>query len=136
DQDHPYGHGKAEFISSAIEGTLIGSAGAIIMYKAIQHLLYPTEIRRLDYGMWLVASTAVVNFIVGYICLQTGKKNQSLALIASGKHLQTDTWSTIGIIVGLLLLYFTGYAWIDSATAIVFSLFIMYTGYRIIRRSI
>lgn len=136
DSDHPYGHGKAEFISSAVEGTLIGCAGAIILYKAIQHLIYPGSIRRLDYGIWLIAVTALINFVVGYFCLQTGKKNQSLALIASGKHLQSDTWSTVGIIIGLVLLYLTGYVWIDSVVAILFSLFIMYTGYHILRRSI
>jgi cation diffusion facilitator family transporter len=136
DEDHPYGHGKAEFISSAIEGTLIGCSGAIILYKAIQHLVYPTAVRQLDFGIALIAATAVINFIVGYFCLRTGKRNQSLALIASGKHLQTDTWSTIGIAVGLLLLYLTGYVWIDSAVALIFSILIMYTGYRIIRRSI
>lgn len=136
DSDHPYGHGKAEFLSAAIEGTLIGTAGAIILYKAIQNLLYPAELHKIDYGILLVAATAVVNFFVGYICLRTGKKNNSLALMASGKHLQSDTWSTIGIIAGLILLYFTGYKWIDSAIAILFAVFIMYTGYRILRRSI
>jgi cation diffusion facilitator family transporter len=136
DSDHPYGHGKAEFLSAAIEGTLIGSAGAIILYKAIQSLFHPVELHKIDYGIWLVAATAVVNFIVGYFCLRTGKKNNSLALMASGKHLQSDTWSTIGIIVGLILLYFTGYKWIDSAVAILFACFIIYTGYTILRRSI
>lgn len=136
DDDHPYGHGKAEFLSAAVEGTLIGSAGAIILYKAIQNVINPVELHKIDYGIWLVAATAVINFVVGYFCLQTGKKNNSLALVASGKHLQTDTWSTIGIIAGLLLLYFTGYKWIDSAVAIVFGIYIMFTGYTIVRRSI
>jgi cation diffusion facilitator family transporter len=136
DYDHPYGHGKAEFLSAAMEGTLIGAAGAIILYKAIQHLIHPVDLKQLDYGIWLVAATALVNFIVGYACLRTGKKNGSLALMASGKHLQSDTWSTIGIIGGLALLYFTGYKWIDSAVALLFGLFIIYTGYRILRGSI
>jgi cation diffusion facilitator family transporter len=136
DMDHPYGHGKAEFISAAIEGTMIGSAGAIILYKAIQHLIHPVALHKLDFGILLVAITAVINFAVGYFCLQTGKKNNSAALIASGKHLQTDTWSTAGIIAGLALLYFTGYTWIDSAVAIIFGCFIVYTGYRIVRSSL
>lgn len=136
DSDHPYGHGKAEFLSAAIEGTLIGSAGAIILYKAIQSLLHPVELRKIDYGIWLVAATAVVNFVMGYFCLRTGRKNNSMALMASGRHLQTDTWSTLGIIAGLLLLYFTGLVWIDGAVAILFACFIMYTGYTILRRSI
>lgn len=136
DMDHPYGHGKAEFISAAIEGTMIGSAGAIILYKAIQHLISPVELQKIDFGMLLVSITAAINFIVGFFCLQTGKKNNSAALIASGKHLQTDTWSTVGIIIGLGLLYFTGYTWIDSAVACLFGCFIIFTGYRIVRHSI
>jgi cation diffusion facilitator family transporter len=136
DMDHPYGHGKAEFLSSAVEGTLIGSAGVIILYKAIQQLINPSQIHKIDIGIWLVAATAIVNFILGYYCLHTGKKNNSLALVASGKHLQSDTWSTLGIIVGLLLLWITGERWIDSVVAVAFALFIMYTGYKILRHSI
>lgn len=136
DTDHPYGHGKAEFVSAAIEGTMIGTAGIIILYKAIQHLIYPVALHKIDVGIILVAITALINFAVGYYCLKTGKKNNSAALIASGKHLQTDTWSTAGIIAGLVLLYFTGYSWIDSVVAGLFGFFIIYTGYRIIRSSI
>ena len=136
DRDHPYGHGKAEFLSAAMEGTMILFAGIIIIYQAVQQLIYPVELKKLDLGIWLVATTAVINFAMGTVCLRIGKKNSSLALTASGKHLQSDTWSTIGIIGGLFLLYFTGYKWIDSALAIGISLFIMITGYHIIRRSI
>ncbi len=136
DADHPYGHGKAEFISAAIEGTMIGTAGALILYKAVQHLVHPVELEKLDFGIILVAATAVVNYITGFFCLRTGKKNNSAALMASGRHLQTDTVSTIGILAGLALLYYTGYRWIDSAVAILFGLYIIYTGYRITRSSI
>ncbi|MBS1919168.1 MAG: cation transporter [Bacteroidetes bacterium] len=136
DKDHPYGHGKAEFLSAAIEGTMIGSAGAIILYKAIQSLIHPFELHKVDFGILLIAITAIINFIAGYYCLAIGKKNNSLALIASGKHLQTDTWSTVGIIIGLLLLYLTGYRWIDSVVAILFGIYIIFTGYQILRRSI
>ncbi|HWR34046.1 MAG TPA: cation diffusion facilitator family transporter [Chitinophagaceae bacterium] len=136
DADHPYGHGKAEFISAAIEGTMIGSAGAIILYKAIQHLINPVELDKIDFGILLISISAIVNFVVGFFCLKTGKKNNSTALIASGKHLQTDTLSTAGIIGGLALLYFTGYQWIDSAVACIFGCIIIFTGYRIVRHSI
>jgi cation diffusion facilitator family transporter len=136
DTDHPYGHGKAEFLSAAVEGTLIGAAGAIIIYKAVQNLVTPEELKHLDYGMLLVVTTAIINFGMGYVCLRTGRKNDSLALISSGKHLQSDTWSTVGIVAGLGLLYITGYKWIDSAVAIFFALFILYTAYKIIRRSV
>jgi cation diffusion facilitator family transporter len=136
DRDHPYGHGKAEFISAAIEGTMICSAGAIIFYKAIQNLIHPAPLHKLDLGIWLIAGTAIVNFIVGALCFRAGKRNNSLALMASAKHLQSDTYSTLGIIAGLALLYFTGYRWMDSAVAILFGAIIIFTGYRILRGSI
>jgi cation diffusion facilitator family transporter len=136
DKDHPYGHGKAEFISAAVEGTLIGVAGTIILYEAVQHIIHPVALKQIDTGIWLVGATAVVNYIMGYLCVRTGKRNNSLALEASGKHLQGDTYSTLGIIAGLILLYFTGRYWIDSAVAIIFGGFIVYTGYKIVRQSI
>jgi cation diffusion facilitator family transporter len=136
DSDHPYGHGKAEFISAAIEGTMIAVAGVLILYKGIQQLINPVELRQLDYGMILIAITAVANFAMGYICLRIGKRNQSAALVASGQHLLTDTWSTVGIIAGIGLLFITGEKWIDSIVALLFGVFILYTGYRIVRKSI
>ena len=81
-------------------------------------------------------ATALANYIMGYISIRKGRKNQSLALVASGKHLQSDTYSTLGIMVGLVLIYYTGFKWIDSATAILFSFLIIFTGYRILRQSI
>ena len=136
DHDHPYGHGKAEFLSAAIEGTMILSAGAIILYKATKSIFEPVPIHGLDGGIILVAITALINFGVGYYCLRIGRKNNSDALVASGKHLQTDTISTVGIIVGLLLLLITKLAWIDSAVAMIFGAIIGFTGYKIVRRSI
>lgn len=136
DADHPYGHGKAEFLSAAVEGTMIAVAGVIILYKAIETLIRPAPIHKLDTGIWLVAITAVINGAVGYYCVRTGKRNQSLALTASGRHLLSDTLSTGGIIIGLLLLYFTGYSWIDGVVAIIFGLIIIWTAYGILRGSI
>ncbi|HEV8286588.1 MAG TPA: cation diffusion facilitator family transporter [Chitinophagaceae bacterium] len=136
DINHPYGHGKAEFISAAVEGTLVLSAGAIIIYKAVQHLIYPVPINSIDWGIILVGSTAIINFGMGLIGVKYGKKNQSLALIASGRHLISDSYSTFGIIGGLLLIFFTKLVWIDSAVAMIFGAIIIYTGYKILRRSI
>lgn len=136
DIDHPYGHGKAEFISAAIEGSLISIAGLIIIYEAFVNLLHPHEIKELDYGIILVAATGLINYIAGSICLRTGRKNNSLALISSGKHLQTDTWSTLGIVIGLLLMLITKQLWLDSVVAIVFSILIIFTGYKILRSSV
>ncbi len=136
DEDHPYGHGKVEFISAAIEGTLIAVTGLLIIYEAIIHLVHPNTIQKLDYGIVLVLATGVINFVLGQICINVGKKNDSLALMASGKHLRTDTWSTVGICVGLWLMYLTNFRWLDSAVAILFSFIIIFTGYKIIRSSI
>ena len=136
DANHPYGHGKAEFLSAAMEGTLILSAGGIIIYTAIKNFIYPVEIHKLDQGIYLVAITALVNLIAGVLCLRRGKKNNSLALIASGKHLLSDSYSTFGIIIGLFLIFYTGQLWIDSAVSILFGVIIIYTGYKIIRSSI
>ena len=136
DINHPYGHGKAEFLSAAVEGTLILSAGAIIIYKAIQHFIFPVPIHSIDKGMILVGITGLVNLGVGFLGFRYGKRNQSLALIASGRHLISDSYSTFGIVAGLLLISFTKLVWIDSAIAIVFGAIIIYTGYKIVRRSI
>jgi cation diffusion facilitator family transporter len=136
DMDHPYGHGKAEFISAAVEGTLVLSAGLLIVYNAIKNLIYPVEISKIDLGIYLVAATAVINWILGAIALRQGKRNNSLALQASGKHLQSDTYSTAAIIVGLILISITHKVWIDGAVATGFGLFIIYTGYKIVRTSL
>ncbi|HEX2847157.1 MAG TPA: cation diffusion facilitator family transporter [Chitinophagaceae bacterium] len=136
DSDHPYGHGKAEFLSAAVEGTLVGIAGLIILYKAILSLIHPVELKKIDMGIWLVAATALINYLVGIYCERIGRKNDSMALQASGKHLQSDTLSTLGIIAGLVLLYFTGWNWIDGVVAILFGGFIIFMGYRILRSSI
>jgi cation diffusion facilitator family transporter len=136
DVDHPYGHGKAEFLSAAVEGALVLMAGLIIIYEAVFNLFYPHAIQKLDKGIYLVGTTALVNFIVGAICLRKGRRNQSMALVASGKHLQTDTYSTAGIIIGLLIILWTKLQWMDSAISLVFAGIILYTGYHILRTSI
>ncbi|MBS1755572.1 MAG: cation transporter [Bacteroidetes bacterium] len=136
DADHPYGHGKVEFISASVEGTLIIVAGLFAIYQAAEHLWKKNTVSRLDEGIYLVAGTALVNYLAGTICVKTGKKNNSLALVSSGKHLISDTYTTVGIIAGLVLLYFTKIKWVDSAVAILFALIIIYTGYKIIRSSI
>lgn len=136
DINHPYGHGKAEFLSAAVEGTLILSAGAIIIYKAVQHFIFPTPIHSIDKGIILIGITGLVNLCVGFLGFRYGKRNQSLALVASGRHLISDSYSTFGIVAGLLLISFTKIVWIDGAVAILFGGIIIYTGYKILRRSI
>lgn len=136
DLNHPYGHGKAEFISAAVEGTLVLSAGAIIIYSAVKNLLSPQGINALDTGIYLIAATAVANWMLGLMAYNQGEKNNSPALKASGKHLQTDSYSTFAVIAGLVLIALTQYVWIDSVVAIGFGLFVIYTGYNIVRSSL
>jgi cation diffusion facilitator family transporter len=136
DEDHPYGHGKIEFISAALEGSMIFVAGFVIIYNAIKNIVYPAPLLRLDFGIVLIMATGVLNYIMGMICVRIGTKHKSMALQASGKHLQTDTYTTVGIVIGLVLIYFTEIFWIDSVIAILFAFIIIYTGYKILRTSI
>lgn len=136
DNEHPYGHGKVEFISAAIEGTLISIAGVLIIFKGVDNLLHPHTLKKLDYGLILIAFTALINYVVGWYVVKHGKINQSPILIASGAHLQSDTYSTIGLLVGISLVMFTGFTWIDSIAALIFAGIIIFTGYKIIRKAI
>lgn len=136
DDDHPYGHGKVEFLSAAVEGTLVFVAGMLIIYSAVSNFLHSHNLEKLDYGIIMVAVTAIINFIAGSLAVRFGKSSNSLALLSHGKHLKTDTWSTAGLIIGLTLIYITKKLWLDSVIAIVFAFIILYTGYKIIRSSI
>lgn len=135
DADHPYGHGKIEFVSAAVEGVLIAVAAVFILIEAVIGLLEPVTIRQLDIGILLISGTAVANFIVGFIGVRAGIKNNSLALQASGRHLLSDTYTTLGILAGLVLIYLTGIVWIDSVVAMAVSLVILHTAFRIVRSS-
>lgn len=136
DEDHPYGHGKAEFLSAAVEGALVIMAGLIIIYEAVMDFIHPHVIQKLDKGIYLVGLTAIINYIVGAISIYKGKKNGSMALQASGKHLQSDTWSTLGIILGLVLIWYTKLTVLDAIVSLIFAGIIIYTGYHILRGSI
>lgn len=136
DREHPYGHGKAEFVSAAIEGGLIVAAGIMIIYETVMNFLHESPLQKLDTGLILVGATAVINYIAGMVCIRIGKKNSSLALQASGKHLQTDTYSTIGIIAGLVIILVTRLLWLDKVIALGMSVLVIYNGYRIIRTSL
>lgn len=136
DIEHPYGHGKAEFISAAAEGALIIAAGFLILYETFENFIHEMPLQQLSTGLYLVAFTAVVNYAAGYICIKVGKQNNSAALQASGKHLQIDTWSTLIIIAALVVMVFTKLLWLDKAVALVMSIVIMYNGYKIIRKSL
>lgn len=136
DEDHPYGHGKVEFVTSGIEGALIAIAGIMIIYEGINSLLTGKLLQDLDWGIAIIAATAIINYILGAISIKKGKKVNSLVLISSGKHLQSDTITTLGVVISLIVVYFTKIFWIDSAVALLFGFYIIFIGYKIIRKSL
>ncbi|MFY8167206.1 MAG: cation diffusion facilitator family transporter [Sediminibacterium sp.] len=136
DKEHPYGHGKAEFISAAFEGSLIITAGIIIFYEAIMSFFEPNILHSLDNGIWVLLSTAVLNLVAGITAKTIGKKNKSLALISSGQHLVLDSFTTFAVTIGIGLVMLTNYAGIDTYIAILMALWIVYNGYQIIRQSL
>jgi cation diffusion facilitator family transporter len=136
DENHPYGHGKIEFISAVIEGVLICLAGLIILFESFQNVIYENEIKKIDYGIYLVLFTAIVNLFLGMFTLKTGKKQNSIVLESTGKHLITDTYSTLAVILGLVVIYYTKLFWIDAVIGVLLSIFILVTGYKIVRKSI
>jgi cation diffusion facilitator family transporter len=136
DEDHPYGHGKIEFLSVGLEGTLIAIAGISIIVKSIYNLYYPQEIHSLDIGLYLTVFTGGVNFIMGVYLQKKGKELHSVTLTADGKHIISDAYSSAGLIIGILLIWLSGITWMDSAVAIFFGLFILYTGYKLMRKSL
>ena len=136
DENHPYGHGKIEFITSGVEGALIIFAGFMIIVEAIDSLLHGNVLKKLDYGIFIVLATAIINYLLGYISIQKGKKENSVVLISSGKHLQSDTITTIGVVFSLILVYYTKVNWIDAAVALAFGSYIIFVGYKIVRKSL
>lgn len=136
DSDHPYGHGKVEFISSTAEGIMIIAAGIMIIYKSIYALIFPQEINELGIGIILIGFSGVLNYYIGSFAIKKGQSNYSIALEASGTHLKSDAYTTVAVVVGLLLIYITGFNWIDNVFAILISFLIIYNGIRIIRRSV
>ena len=136
DKDHPYGHGKAEFISAAFEGSLIITAGGIILYESIITFFEPSSLQNLDNGIWVLLSTAVLNMAAGLTAKAIGKKNNSLALTSSGQHLLIDSYTTYAVVIGIGLVLFTGYNGIDTSIAVAMGLWIIYNGYKIIRESL
>ncbi len=136
DIEHPYGHGKAEFISAAVEGGLIVSAGLVILYQTIQNFFVSNPIGKLDEGLLLVGITGLINYVAGYICIRKGRQTKSVALQSSGKHLQIDTYSTLAVIIGLIIIIYTKQYWLDRVIAVALSAIILYNGYKIIRTSL
>lgn len=133
DRNHPYGHGKIEFVSTGFEGGLIFLAGALIISKAIYNLFHPTHLAKLEEGIGLVLFSGVVNLLVGWWLLRIGKKRKILVLKAEGRHLLSDAYSSAGLLIGLFIVLWTDIIWLDHVIAIIFGSIILYTGLKLLR---
>lgn len=136
DLDHPYGHGKIEFLSAGFEGALIFLAGIFILVKSGYDIVYPKTLHQLNVGFVLVSITATANFFMGNNLISLGKKNDSLLLKASGKHLMSDALSSIGLLAGLILIKISNIQLLDPIIAILFGLYIIYTGVILVKESV
>jgi cation diffusion facilitator family transporter len=135
DEGHEYGHSKAEYFSSAMEGALILIAALSIIRSAVPRIIEPKSLENLNTGLLFSLLASVVNLVVGLTLIKTGKKKNSLLVEADGRHLMTDVWTSAGVIGGILIVKFTGWLIIDPLIAILVALNIIYTGYNLIGRS-
>jgi len=136
DDSHMYGHGNIEYFSAGIEGALIFVAAVVIIFQAITDMIQGTELQSLDVGIFIIASAGIINLILGFYLIKTGKKTNSLTLIADGKHVLTDSVTSIGVLIGIILVMITNISILDPIVAIVVALNILGTGYRLVRVSI
>ncbi len=135
DRNHPYGHGKIEFFSAAFEGGLIAFAAVLIIYEVVQTLIRGSEIRDLDTGLLIVLGAGLANLALGWFLLRTGRRYESLTLVADGQHVLSDFWTSVGIVAGLWLVRVTGLPWLDPLVAAVVALNLMWTGFRLVRHA-
>ena len=136
DKDHPYGHGKAEFVSAAFQGSLIIGVGCLIIYKAIDSFTHPVSLHHLGSAIWLLAFIAIINIIIAIKLIRIGKKNNSLAIVSTGKLFQIDFFTTAAVAIGISLLILTGNDKIDSVIALALGIYVIYDGYKILRKSL
>ena len=135
DRNHPYGHGKIEFFSAAFEGGLIAFASVLVVYGALRSLILGPEVRQIGLGILIVLGSALVNLALGGYLVRTGRRHRSLTLVADGQHVLADVWTSGGIVVGLGLVRFTGLAWLDPVVALLVALWLMWTGFKLVRHA-
>lgn len=135
DEDHPFGHYKAEYFAGALEGALIGMASLSIFWVALQRLFDPQPIEQVSIGLIVSGAASVINLIVGQLLIRTGKANRSIALEADGHHLMTDVWTSVGVILALIVVNFTGWYVLDPIIAMLVAVNILKTGYDVVKRS-
>ena len=136
DHNHDFGHGKAEYMSSAVEGALIFVAAAAIIVGGVERLIRPQPIEEIGIGLLLSVGASVLNLVVGWLLVRQGVKHRSITLEADGRHLLTDVWTSVGVIAGIVALWLTGWHWLDPVIAIAVGLNILVTGYKLVRRSV
>jgi cation diffusion facilitator family transporter len=135
DKKHAFGHGKAEYFSSATEGALILIAAFSIIWTAAPRLIDPRPIENVNVGLLYSLAAAGVNLVVGAILVRNGKRRNSLLLEADGRHLLTDVFTTVGVVAGVVIVSYTGWYIIDPIIAIAVAIYILYAGYKLISRS-
>lgn len=135
DRSHPFGHGKVEYFSAGVEGLMIVVAAALIIWSAVNRLIHPEELEELGVGLAITLVATLINLAVGVILLRVGRAHRSMTLVADGKHLLTDVWTSAGVIVGVGLVALTGWLPLDSLVAIAVGLNILWTGWRLMHQS-
>jgi len=135
DEQHPYGHGKVAYFSSGFEGALITIAALSIMYTAIADIIRGPEVEQIGMGLLITGGLALVNLVLGWSLIHTGKKHNSIVLRANGHHVLTDMWTSAGVIVGLFLVQLTDIVLLDPIVAIILALNIMWTAGKLMRDS-
>jgi cation diffusion facilitator family transporter len=135
DEEHAFGHSKAEYFSSAIEGGLIMLAAFSIIWSAIPRVTHPLPLENIGIGLLVAVGASVINFVVALILLKNGRKNHSITLEADGRHLMTDVVTSAGVLTGIGLVHLTGWLVLDGIVAIGVAVNILWTGYQLMRRS-
>lgn len=135
DDNHPYGHGKAEYFSSAFEGLLILLAAIGIAYAAIVRLLNPQALDAVGMGLLVSVIASALNLGTAWILLKVGRSNHSISLEANAHHLLADVWTSAGVILGVGLVWLTGWLWFDPVIALLVAVHILHTGWQLLRRS-
>ncbi|MCX8072390.1 MAG: cation diffusion facilitator family transporter [Candidatus Binatia bacterium] len=133
DRSHPYGHGKIEFFSAAFEGGLIAFAAVMILYEALRALIEGVVPKQLDVGIAITAGAGVANLLLGLYLVHTGRRCQSLALVADGQHVISDFWTSAGVVLGLAVVALTGIPWLDPLVAAAIAVHLGFTGFRLVR---
>lgn len=136
DDSHPYGHGKIEFVSAGIEGTLIVLAALGIIYEAVRGLIAGKILVELDMGIYLTLAAALINLFLGWFLIKRGKTTESITLVADGKHVLTDSYTSFGVVIGLGLVNLTGFELLDPIVAMIVAANILRSGYELVRISI